>query len=49
MSDSKSNQITSADQIRMPPKLPPVLLKYSMEVIRASPSDMVKFSRVYFE
>jgi hypothetical protein len=33
----------------MPKPLPPILLEYSKEMIRSNPSDMVKFSRVYFE
>lgn len=33
----------------MPPKLPPILVSYSMEMIRNNPNDMVKFSREYFE
>lgn len=33
----------------MPRPLPPILLEYSKEMIRSNPSDMVKFSRIYFE
>jgi hypothetical protein len=33
----------------MPNKLPPILLEYAKEMIRESPSDMVKFSIKYFE
>ena len=49
MADIREMRIFSADQINVQENLPVVLLKYSKEVIRQNPADIVKFSRQYFE
>lgn len=49
MADIREMRIFSADQINVQENLPLVLLKYSKEVIRQNPADIVKFSRQYFE
>lgn len=33
----------------MPPELPNILKEYSKEVIRENPSDLIAFSKEYFE
>lgn len=38
-----------AEQIQVPPDLPPILKAYSKAVIRQSPSDLIAFSVEYFK
>ena len=38
-----------AEQIQVPPDLPPILKAYSKAVIRANPSDLIAFSVDYFK
>jgi hypothetical protein len=38
-----------AEQIQVPPDLPPILKAYSKAVIRASPTDLIAFSVEYFK
>jgi hypothetical protein len=38
-----------AEQIQVPPDLPPILKAYSKAVIRAGPSDLIAFSVQYFK
>jgi len=49
MADVREMRIFSADQIVVPPELPEILKDYSKEVIRANPTDLVQFSKEYFE
>jgi hypothetical protein len=42
-------RIFSADQIVVPEELPEILKEFSKEVIRQNPSDIVQFSKEYFE
>jgi len=49
MADIKEMRIFSADQIIVPDDLPAILKNYSKEVIRKNPTDIIKFSREYFE
>lgn len=42
------DRIYSADQITVPPELPPILKAYTKEVIRFQPKDIVVFSKDYF-
>lgn len=38
-----------AEQIQVPPDLPPILKAYSKDVIRAAPKDLIAFSVEYFK
>ena len=49
MADVREMRIFSAEQIEVPQDLPEILKDFSKEVIRSNPSDLVKFSREYFE
>ena len=49
MSDVREMRIFSAEQIEVPNNLPLVLKEYSKEVILKNPSDIIQFSREYFE
>jgi hypothetical protein len=42
------DRLYSAEQIVVPPELPPILKAYTKEVIRYQPKDIVAFSRDYF-
>ena len=49
MADVREMRIFSADQIVVPEELPQILKEFSKEVIRQNPSDVVQFSKEYFE
>ena len=49
MADIKLMRIFCAEQIEVPPQLPGILKNYSKAVIRNNPSDIIEFSRKYFE
>jgi len=49
MADIREMRIFSADQIVVPEELPQILKDFSKEVIRTNPSDLVQFSKEYFE
>lgn len=49
MADIKQMRIFCAEQIEVPPQLPNILKNYSKAVIRNNPSDIIEFSRKYFE
>jgi len=49
MADVREMRIFSAEQIVVHADLPEILKAYSKEVIRSNPSDIIKFSRRYFE
>ena len=49
MADVREMRIFSADQINVPEELPQILKEFSKEVIRNNPSDLVQFSKEYFE
>ena len=49
MADVREMRIFSADQIEVPQDLPAILKDFSKEVIRANPTELVKFCREYFE
>jgi hypothetical protein len=49
MADVREMRIFSADQITVPEDLPQILKEFSKEVIRQNPSDLVQFSKEYFE
>ena len=43
------NRIFSPDQITVPSDLPEVLKKWTKEVIRNNPDDILRFSAEYFQ
>ena len=49
MADVREMCIFSADQIVVPEELPQILKEFSKEVIRQNQSDVVQFSKEYFE
>eukprot|EP00826_Nyctotherus_ovalis_P006733 TRINITY_DN11622_c0_g2_i3.p1 TRINITY_DN11622_c0_g2~~TRINITY_DN11622_c0_g2_i3.p1 ORF type:complete len:105 (-),score=25.62 TRINITY_DN11622_c0_g2_i3:126-404(-) len=49
MADEKQRRIFSAEQIAVPDDMPSILKNYAKEVIKHNPSDLVQFSRAYFE
>ena len=49
MADVREMRIFSADQIVVPEDLPAILKEFSKEVIRQNPTDLVQFSKDYFE
>ena len=49
MADVREMRIFSADQIHVPEDLPQILKEFSKEVIRNNPTDLVQFSKDYFE
>ena len=49
MANVKEMRIFCAEQIEVPPELPNILKKYSKAVIKENPSDIIDFSRKYFE
>lgn len=49
MADVREMRIFSADQIHVPEELPQILKEFSKEVIRNNPTDLVQFSKEYFE
>ena len=49
MADVREMRIFSAEQINVPPTLPEILKDFSKEVIRSNPTNLVTFSREYFE
>ena len=49
MADVREMRIFSADQIEVPEQLPQILKEFSKEIIRQNPSDLVFFSKEYFE
>jgi hypothetical protein len=49
MADVREMRIFSADQIVVPEELPEILKEFSKEVIRQNPSDVIQFSKEYFE
>lgn len=49
MADVSEMRIFSADQITVPEDLPQILKEFSKEVIRNNPTDLVQFSKEYFE
>jgi hypothetical protein len=49
MADVREMRIFTEDQIEVQQEVPRMLVNYSKEVIRKSPEDIIKFSRMYFE
>ena len=49
MADIVKQRIFSAEQIVVQSDFPKILLEYSKEVIKSAPSDLVAFSKAYFE
>lgn len=49
MANVKEMRIFCAEQIEVPSELPNILKKYSKAVIKENPSDIIDFSRKYFE
>ena len=45
----EAERIFCADQINVNPDLAKILREYTKSVIRASPSDLLEFSMVYFQ
>ena len=48
MADTIQQRIFSAEQVVVHSEFPKVLLEYSKEVIRSSPTDIFNFSSEYF-
>lgn len=44
-----SNNMYCAEQIQIPPDMPPILKAYSKEIIRKNPEDIIAFSVQYFK
>lgn len=42
------DRLYSAEQLVVPPELPPIIKAYTKEIIRYQPKDIVAFSRDYF-
>lgn len=49
MADVKQLRIFCAEQIEVTQELPNILKNYSKAVIRNNPSDIIEYSRKYFE
>jgi hypothetical protein len=49
MADVKQLRIFCAEQIEVPQELPNILKNYSKAVIKNNPSDIIEYSRKYFE
>ncbi len=49
MADTKEMRIFSVEQVKVPPALPEILKDFSKAVIANNPSNIIEFSRQYFE